>query len=671
MPENKTLTDEEIVAFVETAVGAGVGFNDSKLAQEREELQKYYDGTLPLANSKGKSKFISQDIFDSVESLKANLIDAFTGANKRVAFKPTGADDILGAEVATTYSEFCIFEQNDGEGIYHDVLHNGLMFRNGVAKVYWEDAREESEETFEDVDEASLFGLLAEANVEAGEIKQDPETGLFNGTIIRMASESQVKIEVLPPEEFGLVENAKSLDDAKAKWHVTQQTLADLKAAGHSPTLIDRIPTSESSLTNLNEEKVTRFDQIEGIGLSRDDWQKSLTEVDVYETYIDLDMEQDGSTSLWKVTTSGSVLLDKEPVSDHPFIDFAALRRPHSFWGSNWASKVKDTQNAKTVLTRGILDHTVITNNPRWEVLNGTVMNAQELLDNRFGGIVNVKKQGGVLPLPQASLNPFVFQTIQLLDERKEDTTGVSKLAKGLNSDALQNQNSGAMVDQLVDLSHMRQKMIAKEFAKFVKALYLKVYKLVLENEEEDKVIQVSGAWVETTPSEWDERRDMTIDVALARGEEEKQADEYIQIDSFLSQSAGEMYKPENKYHAIRSALKRRGIKDVSAWITDPAQIEPPKPDPMLMKQIELEERKVAVEEAKVKLDAEKMANVEKLDVAALQNKLEDAAKKGDIDMAKLALALRVQAHKEEIDWAEVDILKSAEDIKGIASPDS
>jgi hypothetical protein len=154
------------------------------------------------------------------------------------------------------------------------------------------------------------------------------------------------------------------------------------------------------------------------------------------------------------------------------------------------------------------------------------------------------------------------------------------------------------MVDQLVDLSHMRQKMIAKEFAKFVKALYLKVYKLVLENEDQEKVIQVAGTWVEANPMEWAERRDMTIDVALARGEEERQADEFIQLDSFLSQSAGEMYKPENKYHAIRSALKRRGIKDADAWITNPADIPPAQPDPMLMKQIEIEERKVAVDEA-------------------------------------------------------------------------
>jgi hypothetical protein len=671
MPKNKTLTDGEIVAYVEAAVGQGVGFNDSKLSKEREELQKYYDGTLPLPNSKGKSKFISQDVFDSVESLKANLIDAFTGANKRVTFKPLGADDIQNAEVCTSYTEFNIFEQNDGEGIYTDVIHNGLMVRNGIAKVWWEDAVEEMEETFENINEASLYQLLGDDELEAGEIIQDEETGMFSGAVIRSAQKSQVRIEVLPPEEFGITENAKSIEDATACWHITQRTLSDLRKDGFSDEVIDNISVSENTLANLNQEKIARFDQVEGIGLTELDYQEAITEVDVYETYLHLDMEQDGEANLWKITSAGSVVLFKEQVTSAPFISFTPLRRPHSFWGTNWAEKVKATQNAKTVLTRGILDHTVITNNPRWEVLNGTVMNAQELLDNRFGGIVNVKKQGGILPLPQASLNPFVFQTIQLLDERKEDTTGVSKLSKGLNSDALSNQNAQGMVDTLVDLSHMRQKAIAKEFAKFVKNLYLKVYELVLENEDQEHVIQVSGSWTEIKPSDWMERRDMVIDVALARGEEERQADEYIQLDGFLTQAAGEMYKPNNKYHAIRQALKRRGIKDVDAWITDPAQIEPPKPDPMLMKQLELEDRKVAVEEGKLQIEQAKMQGKQQLDVAALQSKLEETARTGQIDLAKLALAIRTQGHKEDIDWAEVDILKSADEIKGIASPDS
>ena len=78
----------------------------------------------------------------------------------------------------------------------------------------------------------------------------------------------------------------------------------------------------------------------------------------------------------------------------------------------------------------------MVTNNPRYTVVKGGLTNPRELIDNRVGGIVNVTRPDAIHPMPQASLNPFVFQTIQMLDEDKEDTSGVSRLSQGLNKDA-------------------------------------------------------------------------------------------------------------------------------------------------------------------------------------------------------------------------------------------
>lgn len=671
MPKNKRMTDSEIAAVVESAIGKGVGFYDSKLSKEREEIQKYYDGTLPGLSQKGKSKYVSMDLFDSVESLKANLMDAFTGSNKRVSFKPVGPEDIEDAEIATVYTEHVIFEQNDGEEIYHDIQHNGLTSRTGVAKVWWESAEESSEEEFSDLSEAELYALLADEAVEVEDLEQDPATGMFSGTILRTIDKSQAMIEVLPPEEFGITENAKSLKDADACWHITRRSLSDLRKEGYPAKLIDEIKVSESTLANVHQEIVARFDQVDGVGLSEEQYQDAVTKVDVYEVYINLDIEDEGITQLWKVTQAGTTILDKEQVTRRPFICFSPLRRPHSFWGTNWSEKVMPTQNAKTVLTRGILDHTVITNNPRYEVLNGTLTNVQELMDNRFGGIVNVKKPGGINPIIQAPLNPYVFNTIQLLDERKEDTTGVSKLSKGLSKDAVSHQNAAGMIEDLVTLSQQRQKLIAKNFARFVKELYLMVYELVLENEDRQQIIEVAGNFAEVSPATWRERRDMTIDVALVRGEEEKQANDLLQIDGYLSQAAGPLYGVQNKYHALRRALKRRGIKDADAFLTKPEELQPPQPDPMLMKEMEIKEREMALKERQQMLAEAKAQHEQQIDMVQVENKLAEARRKAQVDAEKAAMAQREQQHKEEIDWAEVAELRKAEEVRGIASPDS
>ena len=57
----------------------------------------------------------------------------------------------------------------------------------------------------------------------------------------------------------------------------------------------------------------------------------------------------------------------------------------------------------------------MITNNPRYMVTKGGLTNPRELIDNRVGGLVNVTSPDAIAPMPQASLNPFVFQTLEAL----------------------------------------------------------------------------------------------------------------------------------------------------------------------------------------------------------------------------------------------------------------
>ena len=112
----------------------------------------------------------------------------------------------------------------------------------------------------------------------------------------------------------------------------------------------------------------------------------------------------------------------------------------------------------ESILTRSILDHAIISNNPRYVVTKGGLVNPRELMDNRVGGIINSTRPDAITPLPQASLNPFVFQTLQLLDEEKEDTTGVSRLSQGLSKDAVSKQNSAAMVDEQLAICQCKDK---------------------------------------------------------------------------------------------------------------------------------------------------------------------------------------------------------------------
>jgi hypothetical protein len=667
----KKLSDTSIVTLVDENVGLAVGYADSELSTERANVVDYYNGTLPKPLHDGNSKYVSLDLYDAVESLKAALLETFSSGNKTVKFSPQNQDDVAKAKICTEYTDYVVHRQNDMYKVMSTVIHDGLIARAGIAKVFWEESAHFDYEEFEDVTEGELDMLLAQDDVELVESTTD-DLGLISGTISIESDTSQVAIENIAPEEFLIETQAKSLDSVNFCAHRTKKTISELTDEGYPKKLIDKIGEHSDVDMETDPEILSRFDNIGNRSFNSSGYQDQVRTVMVYEAYIMLDVEGTGVAELYKVIKAGNVLLSKEKVSRKPFIAFVPLPIPHAFYGNNYAAKVIPTQNARTVLTRSILDHAMITNNPRYTVVKGGLTNPRELIDNRVGGIVNTTRPDAISPMLQAPLNPFTFQTIQMLDEDKEDTTGVSKISQGLNKDAVSKQNSAAMVEQLATMSQQRQKIIARNFAnQFVKPLFQEVYQLVCENESQERIVELSGEYVACDPRKWREKRDVVTEMHLGYGEQDRESQKYLALHTLLSSdpSLSKMYQPQNQYELISRTMDMTGIKDVSAFLTNPQELPEEQPDPaqelqmqMMQKQLEVQERQTAVAEMKAQVDAEISKMKLQLEKAKVEN--QHAIQSDNMDLKEEQLR-----HKKEIDAAEMVLAQRAEQITAIASP--
>jgi len=673
----KAATESELSSLVESAIKTSVGYYDSKLSNERKEVIDYYHGTKPNQFHLGSSKYISMDVYDAVESMKAVLLETFAAGNQIVRFAPQGEDDVQLAQVATDYCDYVVFRQNPGYEIFSTIITDGLLARVGIAKVYWDTNIEMVEEEFSSLTDDELDTIYASDDFEDVEANRNEDTFLWSGTVTRKVNRSQVKISPVPPEEFLVTPQATSLQDAQFVAHRTRKTLSELIKEGYDEKLVDKISANDDTELTMDPEVLARFEQIGADRLNLNgELQTQTREVIVYECYVYIDMEGDGIAKLYKVTKAGSVILDYERVDRKPFVHFTPLPIPHSFYGSNYAYKVIPTQNARTALVRGIIDHTMITNNPRMMVVKGSLSNPKELIENRLGGIVNVTRADGLAPLPQSSLNPFVFQTVQLLDEDKEEATGVSKLSQGLNKDAVSKQNSQAMVENLVSLSMQREKILARNFAyQFLTQLYLEVYRLVTANEREEKVLQIAGNFTRMYPSTWDERADVTVEMKLGYGEAEAEANKFLAFHQMMSQDPqmAPMYQAQNKYNVIRTILDKSGIKNTNDFITPPDQIPPPQPDPMAMKQMELQERQIAAQEASVQAQTLKVQTTAemqamKVELDRMKFELERFKAERDLDRKEFDSTSRAAIAAEEVVMAKAI---SGDNKKAIISPNA
>jgi hypothetical protein len=241
-----------------------------------------------------------------------------------------------------------------------------------------------------------------------------------------------------------------------------------------------------------------------------------------------------------------------------------------------------------------------------------------------------------------------------------------------MNKDAISKQNSAAMVEQLATMSQQRAKIISRNFAmQFLKPLYHEAYRLVVENEQYEKVVDIAGGFVEIDPRSWKEKRDVMVEMKLGYGEQEREAQKYLALHTLMSQdpSLQPLYGMENKYNMMKQILEQQGILNVNEYLTSPEQLPPPQPDQaaqmqaqMAQKQIELQERQTVVAEQKVATQAQQAASKMELDAAKAQSQFAMQSDQQDLREAEFE-------HKKFVDEGELELLKTTEDRRGIVSP--
>ena len=657
------LNEAEVLANVTRRVEACVSWFNSKVSKENERVLNYYDGALPRRQREGNSSYVSSDVYDSVETMKAQLLETFAGGHNILRFDPTGPDDAVKARVATKYTSHVIFQQNAGYEIFHDVIESGLMARNSVAQVFWQDETAFDEHKFSGMPIAEVEGLAAQEDVEIDadlDAALDMELGpTYSGTWKRKYDKGRVQIEVIPPEEFYIEERVKRREDG-TRGRRTPKTIADLRAEGYSSDKLDKLGGDDRSVIDLSPEAIARFQSTDsGFRRSDEETHPDLRTVVIYETYTKLVV--DGRSALHRIVHADGVLFEVEEVDEDPFIEFRALRRAHAWFGVNFAAQSIPTQNARTVLTRGILDHTSLTTNPRWLVLNGALANPRELLDGRLGGVVNTKQRDAVAPLQYGNLNPFVFQTMQMLKENKEERTGISSLSQGLNKDAISTQNSQGLVGDLVALSQVRQKVIARNFANgFLVPLYLKVYRTVVENDKQERVMEVAGEFVQISPQEWAAQRSVSLSLHLGYGEQDREAEKLQGAYEKLASDPGlaGFFTPEKRRKLATDTLEAFGIRNHADYLEATNRAQPPGPDPLELKKLEIQDKQaqamlIQAQASQSKATADAQLSAMKHTLEELKTQIAAMKEGRDADRKDVDVANRVDVAQRETKMAE------------------
>lgn len=655
----KEMSEDSLIATLNKAIADCEHLHDGRLSTERLEVEKYYRGELPEPMHKGDSKYVSRDVFDAVDSMRSTILEAFSANSRIVNFRPEKGETVAEAKQATEYCRHVFFKENRGEDIMYEALTEALQKRFVVAKVYYDEDTTEQEYEFDGMTMEELTATVGEyENFEFVETETS-DAGLLNGSFIVKNIDKKIRVEILQPEDIMISAGTSELAEANVIVHRCEKTKSELKKEGYSKKKLENIVFGEHDIFD-SYEKQKRFEIVDDIVSTDHAYDESGKTAIVHEVYIHLDKDGSGIAKLWKFVLCQDELLDEEQIARVPFASFVPIPTPHTYHGENYAKAVIPIQNARTVLIRQIINHTLLTNNPRTLVLNGTVPNPNELIDNRMGGLVNVRRMDGVMPMPQAQLNPYAFSLISMIDEDKEEVTGISKLSQGLNKDAISSQNAQGMVEQLISASQQRQKIIARRFGVFLRDVYLLICLTAADHIDEAEYVDITGSYVPVNPAAWANRSVANLELTLGYGEAMAEAQKWVEIDQYLmnDQMLAKAYPYERRYEVLSRSLESRGIEDIKTLLIPPQEMKPPEPSPA--EQMQMAQMQAQIE--LIKAQASSMMAKAESDRMKAQADLIRAQSDAGYKQADIALDTERLAVERFVSMAEIQLASQLPD---------
>ena len=548
------MSEQDIQSAIKTAIQSAIDYVDSDIAGQRERAQKYFDGLVDLDHEEGRSRVVSTKVRDVVRGAKPSLMRIFMSNNKFVEFTPKGPEDVENADQATAYCHW-VFNKVGGYNVLSNAIHDSLVKKVGVVKVWWNQETIAKSYTYENLSDDEVQILVNKEGVEVVEHRQDIEMemdefgldierNVHSMVISHKYEEGEMVIEGIPPEEFFIDGSAKSIDDAYIVCHRSEKRAGDLVAMGIDQEVVDNLNGSDNDSLIGNIEKIQRFgDAVQDDESVEND--PSMRLVLVTEAYLRIDVEGDGIPTLHKFLCGGTSyeVLEMEPWDKAPFADFQVDPEPHAFYGRSLAELVINDQDTTTSVLRGIIDNVALVNTPRLEV-NEDLVEMDDVLNNEIGAIIRSEQIGSVNPLTVPFVAGSTLPALQYLDMLVEEKTGISKMSMGLNPDMLQ--NTSATAAALTAQAQAGQvEVMARNLAEGTKRLFKLMLHIAVKNSPDEQMMRLNGQFVPVDPSVWDIDMDMEINVGLGTGQEDVKAAALMQTFQ-TQQQIWQTYGPQN-----------------------------------------------------------------------------------------------------------------------------
>lgn len=619
-----------------------VSFIDEEISPQRAKAIRYYRGDLFGDEQDGRSKVVSRDVHDTIQSLLPSIQRTFFGAEKMIEYAPRGPEDIQAAEQATDYANFVLEQDNDWYMEFFQSALDGLLHGDGILKVAFEEAEDVSVNQFTGLDEAGIT-ILASEDGEL-EVGQQPD-GSFDAVLKRKRKVQRFRVRSLPLEEFLIDRRATSFEDAEICAHRCHLTVNELIDMGYERDEVMEL-VGDNELTTNAETIERRPYKLEN---SAESVNESMRRVLYVEAYTRYDLDGDGIAERVKICCGGPGynILRVEPYDYVPFAKLAMCPNPHTFFSEGMFDRLYDVQRINSQVLRLTLDSLALSVFPRAGVVEGDG-NIEDVLNNEIGAVWRMKTADGIKLMVTPFAGQAAFPVLDYMRQVKEMRTGISGASMGMSPELLNNATK-ELAAATVQSGQGQIELICRHYANGLKRLYKLLLQMFVAHQDKPRMIRLRNEFVEIDPRPWNANMDVTINVALSAGtvqermamlqyQWEKQSEAY----SALGPNNGVVSLGQIRNTASK-IVELSGFKDASQfWSPVPLDYDVPPQDPQADPNAQATQALAQAEQMKAQLQFQSQQMKAELELMSKREKLQAdqqaALAKLAVEEQKLAL---------------------------------
>lgn len=635
---------------------------NTKYVKDSAELLRRYKGE-PYGNERDeRSKVISNDVMDVVESDMPALTRIFLSLNKIVTFTagPGGADDLEEANQKTEYIDWIVRRQKDSFRTQFSFLKDVISQKMGALKWFMEDVKETKEETFEDLsaEELQIFMASLEGDdVQKVEIVERGETVMrndgpfkietFNGKIKVTVKTRKAKVISVPLESLLFSSNAQSEDTADLVGDRIDRTRGELLKEGYKAEVINKLRISPNQ-ENTQLPQIRLNDQ-GGVDSSDNDgfrvWANQ--KVEICDLYVMIDKDGDGIAERRHVLKSGDVILEDEAFPQVPYAICSAILMQHAITGISRAELAAPTAEIQTAIKRGVLDNIYAVNAPQIGV--NDLVDHDDLLTKRPGGIVRVdgkeSPSNSIFPFNVPYIGDKALQVIQHFDQERAQTTGVLATSQGLSSDTFEKETA-TRFKGVEEANQAKIELVVRVISEIAyKRMYDGIADMVSQYQTTEQEIMVLGEPLRVNPAKWRFNHSVNSSVGLGAGDATSKVQTLtgiLTIQTQLLERGSPLVDEVKIYNTVDAIMKASDIHDTAPFFNNPER-------PNELVQAENEKLKGVLQQMQQAIEQQQNPFTEAEMIKAQSKQQTDQVKaQTDMTKTKADVALKIENLKEE-----------------------